>query len=169
MTSGLATKKVVTIMRKLSFITGLIFLLSLTACFHKNIVREDAKRIIIDEIVRPGTLDHDVMVFLTAHTLQRGDRISPKGFPDETDVIDGTTWFAWIDDEPEAEFEHDTRFIYLNAGSGRYKVKVRQWYPVLNDTVVLWQDEKRWISDDLLIFAEPPLDFNDMKDDKPSP
>jgi hypothetical protein len=156
-------------MRRLSFIIGLIFLLFSTACFHKNIVREDAKRIIIDEIVMPSTLDHDVLVFLTAHTLQRGDRISPKGFPDETDVIKGATWFAWIDDEPEAEFEHDTRFIYLNARSGRYKVKVRQWYPVLNDTVVLWQDVDKWISHDLLIFAQPPFHFHDVKDDKPNP
>lgn len=153
-------------MRKLVFI-GAVLLLSLTACLQKDISREKAKRIIIDEILKPDMLDHSVMVFLTSEVLAKGSRISPMGFPEKTEEIKSSTWFAWIDDDPDAEFAHETRFVFLNAKRGKYLIKVENWYPVLNDTEVLWKDISKWISDDLLIFAKPAFSFDEQEDTNP--
>lgn len=111
---------------------------------HKGemISREEAKAIIVKEIIKPGTLKHGMFAFLVLEPLKKGDRIAPHGFPDETVTLKDPTWFCWIDDEPDAEFAHPCRYVFLNARTGKYIVRAYEWGPVLNDTNVLWQEIK---------------------------
>ena len=145
----------------------LVLFLSFSCTKDKKITRDQAKKTIIDEVVNPSTLDHPVMVFLSPERLAKGTRVAPMGFPEETDIMKDDSWFAWIDDEPDAEFEHDTRFVYLSTKTGKYEVKPSQWYPVINDSLFLWTESSKWLSDDLLIFANPPIDLKDTVDSKP--
>lgn len=117
------------------------------------ISREEAKAVIINEIIEPGTLKHDVLAFLVLEPLKKGDRIAPHGFTEETVTLQEPTWFAWIDDEPDGEFAHPCRYVFLNARTGKYIVKAYKWGPVLNDTEVLWRELKDRDFKTYLIFS----------------
>lgn len=46
-------------------------------------------------------------------------------------TVRAKSWFFWIDDDPKAQFEHGTRFVLINAKTGRVKVIARNWWPVI--------------------------------------
>ncbi len=137
-----------------------VFLALLALCLpglvmSETITREEAIEIVVEEVIAPATLDHDVMAFLTAEPLAAGDRIAPLGFPRQTETLASPAWFAWIDDEPDAEFAHPTRFVFIDAETGAHRVFEKEWSPVLNDTEVLWRQFEDWRPDRGLIFARP--------------
>jgi hypothetical protein len=119
----------------------------------QTIDREAAKTVIIQKIIRPEKLDHDVLAYLVREPLEPGNWIAPHGFPDETDTLHVLTWFSWIDDAPDAEFAHPGRFVFLNALTGDIIVKEVEWSPVLNDTTVLWRDYDDRNMNTFLIFS----------------
>lgn len=120
--------------------------------------RDEAIRIVVERIIDPTTLDHDVMAFLTLKPLAVGDQVAPLGFPEETETVSVPTWFAWIDDEPDAEFGHATRFVFIDADSGEIRILEKEWGPVLNDVQVLWRSLEDWDEAKGLIFAHPPIE-----------
>jgi hypothetical protein len=133
------------------------FFLPLSA-MGEVITREDAIQIVVERMIDPTTLDHDVMAFLTMKPLEAGDEVAPLGFPEETETVSAPTWFAWIDDEPDAEFGHATRFVFIAADTGETRVLEKEWGPVLNDVQVLWRNLEDWEEARGLIFAHPPIE-----------
>ena len=140
------------------------FVLALLALFlpfkamGEPISREEAIQIVVERIIDPATLDHDVMAFLTLKPLEAGDRVAPLGFPEETETVSAPTWFAWIDDQPDAEFGHTTRFVFIEAESGETRILEKEWGPVVNDVLVLWRNLEDWDEAKGLIFAHPPIE-----------
>lgn len=129
----------------------------------RMITREEAIVIIIDEIIKPKTLKHNVLSFLVLKPLPKGNTIAPHGYPEKTTTLDVPTWFAWIDDDPHADFAHDTRFVFINAYTGEYQVLNETWGPVLNDTTVLWRQYEDVNFETYLIYSTLPEHSDDLK------
>lgn len=114
--------------------------------------RQEAIEILINKLIVPATLDHDVTAFLTKEPLQPGDIVEP--FLDGSKkVIKSPTWFAWINDDPQAFFAHSTRYVFINQISGNIEVKKEDWWPVLNETDLFMSDEEL-VDLDIIIYSD---------------
>jgi hypothetical protein len=121
----------------------------------KQITKEKAIRILVDEVIHPETLDYVVYAFTLDTALQQGDLVAPW-LPDPLPADIQTfpfliyresqkpEWFFWIDDRPRAQFQHMTRFVFIDGVTGDVEVLEEQWWAVLND-VPLWNaSEEYW-------------------------
>ena len=123
------------------------------------ITREEAISIVMEEVISPNSLDHDVLAFLGIEPLKSGDQINTAFEETEAIKIDTPTWFAWIDDDPAAEFAHTTRYVFVDATNGAVNVLEREWWPLVNDEEIFQTSEelKRdiiFISEDLIADEE---------------
>jgi Bacterial Ig-like domain len=121
-----------------------------------DIDREEAIQILIDEIIKPETLDHEIIAFGLSDPLGIGDHTSPylpaewPGVLSEIPYLDGgvtlnrTKWFFWIDDVPLAEFSHDTRFVYIDGETGLPTVTFEDWWCLING-VPQWVDQQDYL------------------------
>lgn len=55
-------------------------------------------------------------------------------------------WFFWIDDDPKAQFEHPTRFVLIDAASGKVKIVARNWWPVIKGKAPWYDYAAYWKS-----------------------
>jgi hypothetical protein len=115
--------------------------------------REEAIKIIITEVIDPPTLDHDVTAFLGLEMLNPGDSIWPFYGKDKLRIIEAPTWFSWINDDPQAFFEHDTRYVFINAITRKVAIVTEGWWPVLNSTS-LWMSDEEWDDPLLVIYSD---------------
>jgi hypothetical protein len=117
-----------------------------------GITRPDAISIIIDRIIVPPTLDHRATAFLGLVPLKPGDVVQPfrDGAPER---ITKPTWFGWVDDDPQAFFEHPTRYVFIDLASGAVAIESQPWWPVLNGAS-LWMSEAEWRDTTLLIYSD---------------
>jgi hypothetical protein len=117
-----------------------------------SLTRQQVIDIVLGQVVVPPILDHAARVFLGMSALRRGDRVRP--FYDGAErTLDRPTWFAWVDDEPQAFFSHPTRYVFVDAYTGRLNVTSEDWWPVVND-VPLWMSDKEWTDKDLVIYSD---------------
>jgi hypothetical protein len=121
--------------------------------------REEAKRIVIDEIARPSKAPNGLRVHMYPELLPKGSKIVPfqqwvNGNRDFL-VCDGDCWFFWFDDDPLAQFAHPTRLVILSSTTGKIIIKGVEWWPVVNNKVMWGKTEER-MDDKLLIFEKPP-------------
>ncbi len=116
------------------------------------ISREEAIQMILKRVIRPETLDHGLIAFLGQEPLDQGDTV----FQDvELQVIraaDGPIWFAWLYDEPTAEFEHETRYVFIDAVTGELEVKTCNWWPLLNRKLI-WNTREEMQGDRFVFFS----------------
>lgn len=105
--------------------------LAVATGLRADITREQAIEI-VNGVVSPATLDHEARAFLTLTPLNIGDRIEPFDEADRGTTLTAATWFAWIDDDPEAFFAHKVRFVFIDAVTGDTKVEVHEWWPEVN-------------------------------------
>ena len=151
--------------RALIFLT-LAVLIALSSCATvprepqlPAITREEAISIIMEKVIKPNSLDHDILAFLGIEPLKSGDRVSTAFEEIEAIKIETPTWFAWVDDDPEAEFAHTTRYVFVDATDGKVNVLEREWWPLVNDEDLFQTREelKRdviFISEDLIAEEE---------------
>ena len=119
---------------------------------QQGIARPDAISIIIDRIIVPPTRDHQVTAFLGLAALKPGDVVQP--FRDgASERIRQPTWFGWVDDDPEAFFEHPTRYVFIDSASGAVDVESQPWWPVLNGAS-LWMSGAEWRDTTLVIYSD---------------
>lgn len=122
-------------------------------CKDKVSDYHEARSIIIRDALKPDSLQQGMQAFMLEHPLTKGDRVAPLGYPDKTKTIERTTWFCWADRDPDADFGHSTRFIFLEARNGKLVVEEQTWSPVVNDTVVLWRNSADPAYDSAIIFS----------------
>ncbi len=124
----------------LSFI--ILFLASNDLQAQDNpITRNDATRILLNEIIMPATLNQTLTAYLVKQPLQPGDKITSfMGAPRKS--ITAPTWFAWLNDNPEGFFEHTTRFVFIDEKSGAIEIVNSEWWPVLNNESLFMSDEE---------------------------
>lgn len=76
-------------------------------------------------------VDEDEVGYVYCEQLSAGDKVSTSGDPDKYD-IEGPVWFVYVDEEPNAFFEHDTKFIFIDAATGEETVYEESWWPDIN-------------------------------------
>lgn len=105
------------------------------------LTRDDVVTLVVADLINPKTLDHEVIAFLDDEPLASGDTVTV--FYDEggTYVMDKPMWFVWIDDDPLAEFAHDTRYVFVDVQTGNIEIHAEQWWPKLNGEV-LWAEQE---------------------------
>jgi len=109
---------------------------------------EAAIDIVLDEIIKPEQLDHQLIVFAWPDLLKPGDVIGPYNQPgSEIDqsptMVEEESWFIWIDDAPAAMFSHPSRFVLITKESGEIRVSDQVWWPIFNG-LGLWTIESEY-------------------------
>jgi hypothetical protein len=119
---------------------------------QQPLTREDATRILLNEIIVPATLNQTLTAYLVKDPLQPGNRVeSFMGAPSR--VISAPTWFAWLNDNPEGFFAHTTRFVFIDVQSGNIDIVKSEWWPVLNGES-LYTSEEEMKDLELIIYSD---------------
>ena len=141
-------------LKRIALVVAALFVLTLTACAPEPtvITRERAIQVLVQEIIKPESLEHDAMALMTPETLNKGDEVRPLFGEDRVYLMDAPTWFAYIDDNPLADFVHPTRFVFIDATTGEYRVTNEEWWPVLNG-VSLFRSDRELSDENLIVFA----------------
>jgi len=113
--------------------------------------------VLLDNVVKPSSLDHKVIAFTLDKALPAGTKVSPyardpvptsvSSLPDLVDqTLSSPAWFFWVDDDPLARFSHPTRYVLVDAGTGEFTVTNQGWWPYVNgQAVTQWVDTTgRW-------------------------
>ena len=109
--------------------------------------RDAALAILLDEVVKPGELDHLVVVFGREQPLAAGDEIAayaPDPLPEEVEAlpflvprqVTSEQWFFWVDDVPFGRFSHPTRYVLVDLATGGVEVWDEGWWPFVNGVAV---------------------------------
>jgi len=110
---------------------------------------EEARQVVLDEVVQPESLDHPVIVFVLPDPLRSGDQIGPynkEGYGPAVvpTTIEDDNWFFWIDDAPGARFSHPGRFVLISQATGEVTVAEQAWWPVLNGQGLWTEGDEYW-------------------------
>jgi hypothetical protein len=101
---------------------------------------EQVRAILINDIlVGPA---NESIAYVCDAPLQSGDVVAAKAGKDITPhTMGGPTYFAFIDDEPNAFFSHDVRYVFIDAATGVTAVAEASWWPDIGN-VSMWESEK---------------------------
>jgi len=113
--------------------------------------RQAAIEIAMD-VINPATLDHAVTAFIDLSMLGPGDVVQPWDQPQRAKVMDRETWFCWIDDNPRQFFQHDTRFLFIDAETGDSVVFQEGWWPEINGTSFFMSDAD-WLATTTIVYS----------------
>jgi len=117
-----------------------------------EITRQEAIDIIIKKVIVPPTLNHDVMAFLAMIPVDSATSYYPYANEDLEKILTKPIWFGWVDDDPQAFFEHETRYVFIDARTGEYTIETYNWWPVVNGES-LWMNDEEKENPDVLIFS----------------
>jgi hypothetical protein len=148
----------------------------------KQLTKDEAIQILVDEVIHPETLDHIVYAFTFDTALQTGDKIAPwlpDPLPGSVETFPNLTyresqkpeWFFWVDDVPRGQFQHSNRFVFVDAMTGDVELSEEQWWPVFND-VSLWNSSADYWNPDNWAYTNDNLSgsvlLGYISDSKPS-
>lgn len=123
-----------------------------------GISREEASKIVIEQIAEPSEAVYGLRVHIYPELLPKGSTVVPFDMwvegKEEFVVCEQDCWFFWFDDDPLAQFGHDTRYVLVDASTGEVTVRESEWWPVVNGKVTWGKTEER-ASDEYLIFEKP--------------
>lgn len=85
----------------------------------------------IGTAIEDGFVDESEVGYVFCEQLGPGDKVTTTGDPDKYD-IEGPVWFVYVDEEPNAFFEHDTKFIFIDAATGEETIYEESWWPDIN-------------------------------------
>jgi hypothetical protein len=125
--------------------------------YPKTMSRQEAVDIVVHTIVMPPTLNHLVTAFLVKKPFKPGDDLWAFTQKEQKMSIKQTSWFAWINDAPQAFFAHDTRFVFLDVTTGEVTVQTKRWWPVHNGTS-LFMDDASLTDEELVIYSTVHLE-----------
>jgi hypothetical protein len=115
----------------------------------KNLSFEEAAQLVLDEVVQPDGLDHEVIVFGWPETLTADDELTVYAAedlttPGETIEVEEESWFFWIDDAPGAYFVHPNRYVIVSVEEGAVSTSNQEWWPVLNGRGLWLEEAEYW-------------------------
>lgn len=100
----------------------------------------DVTEIVIENVLEPESAG-DAVTYVFPDMLEEGDVVSPQaGDEVEDHVIEKSTWFVFIDDEPQEMFPHTVRYVFIDAATGDHSVIDEQWWPTVNG-VSIWDSQ----------------------------
>lgn len=105
-----------------------------------------ARRILLDKVVKPKSLapGDDVIVFRLAKPLRAGQRVTSYRDRGPAFTAKGPTWFFWVDDDPRAQFEHPTRYVFIDARTRRVRTVAQQWWPLVDGSAPWFEFGAYW-------------------------
>lgn len=104
---------------------------AITVSSLPQIGKWDAIEILVKEIIPPASAYERISAFMLSQPLRTGDVVtsaSGGNYP-----INANTWFIFIDDQPEALFAHNTRYVFINARTAGYDIVNETWPPMINN------------------------------------
>ncbi len=105
-----------------------------------------ARAILLDKVIKPSSLaDGDaVIAFTRKHPLNKNTRVAPYRKRGKSVRLKRKAWFFWVDDEPKAQFEHNTRYVFIDAETGDVRVVKNKWWPTINGKTPWFASSKYW-------------------------
>lgn len=128
------------------------FWLRMTAA-GETVSRGDAISILLHRLIVPATRERPVTAWLGRVPTPTGVEVWPWNDPGGKHTLGAVSWFAWIDDDPKAFFEHDTRFVFIDVVTGAVTVHASEWWPVVDGTSV-WMDDEAWNDREVIVYSE---------------
>ena len=98
---------------------------------------QEAEEILAARVLRPSRGRKETAAFLIPTPLAPGSVVerdredAPKRYP-----ISISTYFAFVDDDPCALFGHRVRYVFIDATTGKVKVRRDKWWPRVNGTAI---------------------------------
>jgi len=103
----------------------------LTGCPKPGIDKWEAIDILVSGVIPPAADDSRISAFMPSEPLKKGDVVTSEdgaNYP-----IDASTWFIFIDDDPQAFYAHATRYVFIDARTGDYSIVNQSWPPLINN------------------------------------
>ena len=100
----------------------------------------DAIEILVGEIIPPAASEDRISAFMLSEPLQAGDVVTSESGGNNY-PINTSTWFIFIDDYPEADFTHATRYVFMDAQDGSYTIVNETWPPMINGYSMWWDTQ----------------------------
>jgi hypothetical protein len=107
---------------------------------------EEAIQILINEVIKPDSIDHNLIAFKLREHLKPGDEVVPYYTPESMHIAQNEEWFFWIDDDLLAQYAHRNRYVYIDCVTGNVTFTEEEWWPVLNGKALWVVDEEYWDS-----------------------
>jgi len=85
----------------------------------------------VEKVLEAGEIKEGERGYVFCRQLNSGDKIATMG-DDDKYSIDGPVWFVYVDESPDAFFEHDVKYIFIDASTGEKKVYQESWPPDVN-------------------------------------
>jgi hypothetical protein len=121
-----------------------------------KISRDQAVKMAVERYGRTTETKYGLRMHLYPRLLPGGTRIVPYGDwimgKQEFIICKSASWFFWLDDDPLAQFAHDTRYLIMDANTGKMEIREAEWWPVVNGEVVWGKTEER-DSDATVVYA----------------
>ena len=105
-----------------------------------------ARSILLAKVVKPNRLaaGDQLIAFGRKKPLARGTKVTPYRNRGTSLKLKRAKWFFWVDDDPKAQFEHPTRFVFIDARSGKVKVIKNKWWPLVNRRAPWFTPARYW-------------------------
>ncbi len=125
----------------------------------KPLSYEQARKLLLDRVVRPGSLrpGDALIAFRLPKALTAGQRVVPYRGRGRAFQAKGPTWFFWVDDDPKAQFEHPTRYVFIDASTRKVRVLTQQWWPVVAGKAPWYAFKNYWNKANWAFSTEQPL------------
>jgi hypothetical protein len=115
----------------------------------------DALHVLLGEVLPPASSSARVSAYMPSEPLKAGDVVSSEsGY---SYLVEDDTWFAFIDDAPEAFFAHACRYVFIDAGTGAYELIPESWPPDINDSSMWDQPGANWHLVEVLSVLDCPV------------
>lgn len=129
----------------------------------KAISRDDAIKMVVEKVAKPSEAPKGLRVHAYPDLLAKGSIVEPyitwlarkKQLPSREDIFVCKTasWFFWFDEDPLADFAHKTRFVFVDASTGKTTIQESQWWPVVNKKM-MWNTSGDRASRTTLVFEK---------------
>src|SRR3989344_3034884 len=122
-------------MRQQFLLAALLLFIALSGCPQGGgeLTLGQAKKLVFEQVIQPSENKDQLLLYTWPDRLGEGDIVSSYYGSEAVFIIEEPGWVFWIDDEPEARFEHSTRFVLVNALTGEIKVEGSGFWPFIND------------------------------------
>jgi len=92
-----------------------------TAASPPDITLTEAEFIVLSEILEYET--EGIVVYELREKLPAGSVIRNGLTPEPNEyTIENDSWFFFIDDNPDADWEHDCRYVFIRCSDGQHEV-----------------------------------------------
>ncbi len=132
-----------TIFRRYALCAGIVLvvttsLLTLKACIPGIVTPPKTVEDVIERIITTQDTSGQTgswVAYVAKQPVSDSTLITPAEGT-STYAADGDFWFAFVDEDPFAQYEHEVKFIFIDADTGEMTVEDQLWWPQVNGTAL---------------------------------